>query len=492
MAEGIDYEAVIRLQEIYQREPWRFFKDALGVEDKSLWAAPLEIMNALINHKRVAVKAGHGVSKSFTIARLILWWLCSYYPSKVVSTAPTYSQVARILWSELAAAYKRALRPIGGDLHNTELIFGPDWFGMGLSTDEEQRMQGFHSENLLVIFDEAGGVKPEIWNAARGLVTGENSRWLVVGNPLQSVGDFYNCFKTDSGWYPITISCLDTPNYISRKEVIPGMTTYGWVEQARKEFGEDSALWYSKVLGQFPVEAGNTLIPLAWVENCRREKIDLDKLLGVHREQRFIGVDVARFGICSTVITVFDGWNMLYQREFSKRSNTEVAGFIIDTLRDEQNMEAPIAIDDTGLGGGVYDILKEQGYNVVQVILRSKSDNEEKFYDLRTEVYWDLRDKFQKGMIAIKDPDANPRKYDKLVAELTSQTYEMDKRGRIKVTPKERMLKEIMKKGGDGESPDRADSLSLAVYASKNRKKRGNRVKNPYDKMFAGKGAGGY
>jgi hypothetical protein len=273
------------------------------------------------------------------------------------------------------------------------------------------------------------------------------------------------------------------------------MTTYDWVEVSRKEFGEDSALWMSKVLGQFPIESSNTLIPLAWVENCRREIIDVDKLLGYHRPQRFIGVDVARYGICSTIITVFDGYNLLYQREFSKRSGTEIAGFVIDTLRTEENMEAPIAVDDTGVGGAVTDILKEQGYNVIPVILRAKSEDEEKFYDLRTEVYWDLRNKFEKKMISIKDPDNSPRKYDKLVSELTSQTYEMDKRGRIKVTPKERMLKEIINKGGQGDSPDRADSLSLAIYASKgsSNRRRGKKIVDAHKRIFAGaSGRGGY
>lgn len=487
MPATIDFEEALKLQEIYQKEPVKFFKDALGATEVSLWDAPRAIMDALTKHKRVAVKSGHGVSKSWTCGRLPLWWLSSFYPSKVVTTAPTFPQVQKIIWSELASAYKKAIRPLGGSLHNTELIFSPDHFGIGISTDEESRMQGYHSPNLLVIFDEAGGVKPEIWSAARGLVTGDNSRWLVIGNPLQTTGDFFKCFQPDSGWYCITISCLDTVNYKAKKEIIPGLTTYEWVENARKEFGEDSALWQSKVLGQFPIESSNTLIPFAWVENCRREAIDIQKL-GIMRRPTYVGVDVARFGICTTVITVFDGYNMLYQREFSKRSTTEVAGFIIDTLRDEQNMEAPIAIDDTGLGGGVTDILHDQGYNVLPVILRAKSENEDKFYDLRTEIYWELRERFQKGTISLKDPENSPRKYDKLTSQLTSQIYDMDKRGRIKMVPKERAIKETIRKGGSGDSPDNADSLSLALYASKgsNNRKRGRKIKDSHKSIFAG------
>ena len=502
--QSINFDAIIRLQEEYKINPDKFFKDCLGVADKSLWDVPLQIMRAIATYKRVAIKSGHGVGKSWVCGRLPLWWLSAFGPlAKVMTTAPTFPQVKSIIWDELKGAHKNAVRPIGGDLHDVDLWMGEGWWAQGLSTDDQQRFQGFHSENLLLIYDEGGGIRPEIWSGGLGIATSENSRVLVIGNPIEAQGNFFNCFKPDSGYHCITVSVLDTPNYklgkllaegkITRKEyqagIIPGLSSYEWVENCRKEWGEDSALWHSKVLGEFPIEASNTLIPLAWVEQCRKEVIDVDKIMGFRKNQVYIGVDVARFGSCSTIITVFDGYNMLYQREFNKRSTTEVAGFVIDTLRDEGNMEAPIAIDDTGLGGGVYDILKDQGYNVIQVILRSKSDNEEKFYDLRTEVFWDLREKFNKKTISIKDPDGQPRKYDKLASELTCLTYDMDKRGRIKVTPKERMIKEMIKKGSDGGSPDRADSLSLAVYAAKGRVRGRSRIKS---QQFSFSGAGGY
>lgn len=500
---NIDFNAIIKLQDEYKLHPAKFFKDALGVSDKSLWDVPRNILAAIAKYKRVAIKSGHGVGKSWSCGRLPLWWLSAYGPNaKVMTTAPTFPQVKSIIWDELKGAHKNAIRPIGGELHDVDLWMGEGWWAQGLSTDDQQRFQGFHSDNLLLIYDEAGGIRPEIWTGGLGIATSENSRVLVIGNPIEAQGNFFNCFKPDSGYHTITISCLDTPNYklgklrhegkITEKEyragIIPGLSSYEWVEQCRKEWGEDSALWHSKVLGDFPVEASNTLIPLAWVEQCRKEVIDL-KVMGILREQRYVGVDVARFGSCATVITVYDGFNMLYQKEYNKRSNTQVAGFIIDTLRDEGTLDAPIAIDDTGLGGGVYDILKEQGYNVVQVILRSKSDDENKFFDLRTEVFWDLRDKFQKKTISIKDPDDYPRKYDKLAMELTGLTYDMDRRGRIKVTPKERMIKEMVKRGGEGESPDHADSLSLAVYAAKSRQRGRSRVPS---QQFHFSGKGGY
>lgn len=49
-------------------------------------------------------------------ARIALWFLCSFKPSKVITTAPTLRQVKDLLWSELRNAHKKAIIPIGGEL----------------------------------------------------------------------------------------------------------------------------------------------------------------------------------------------------------------------------------------------------------------------------------------------------------------------------------------------------------------------------------------
>ena len=75
------------------------------------------------------------------------------------------------------------------------------YFAIGISTDEVNRFQGFHSPHLLVLFDEALGVDPKIWEAAEGL---HPHRFLAIGNPLNPEGTFFNCFSSEL-WNKITI-----------------------------------------------------------------------------------------------------------------------------------------------------------------------------------------------------------------------------------------------------------------------------------------------
>ncbi len=302
----------LQLQRMYQQNPVKYISEVLG---NKLWSKQQDICNALVNHRDVAVKSGHGIGKSKVVSDIVLWWLSSYFPSKVITTAPTFLQVEKIIWQELRSSYGKAKFNIGGNLTKTELNMGDNWYALGVSTDEVDRFQGFHSPNLLVILDEGSGVNQNIWEASSGLVTTSNNKRLAIGNPLSPLGAFYDCFKENSDWYKMTVSCLEIPNYIIEREqtlglaecirqdpgykgyrerglsMVPGLTGYQWVEARRKEWGEDNPLWFSKVLGLFPVESENTLIPLTWIENGA---IIISKLPSIAWG---IGVDVSRWVI---------------------------------------------------------------------------------------------------------------------------------------------------------------------------------------------------
>lgn len=490
-------ENAAALQLEYQKKPVKFITEVLN---EKIWGKQAEICNAIVNNRDTAVKSGHGIGKSRIVADIALWWLCSYYPSKVVTTAPTYLQVEKIIWSELHTIYNKSRFPLGGNITKTELRFGDNWFGIGISTDEVDRFQGFHSPNLLVILDEGSGVIQPIWEASDGLVTGANNKRLAIGNPLSPIGRFYDCFKSET-WAKMGVSCLQIPNYIigrekhlglerckeldpkyvSYKELglfeIPGLTGYDWVEARRAEWGETNPLWFSKVLGEFPMETENTLIPLSWIEHARQNQTDLPAI------GQGIGADIARGGTSEGVVDLWDGVRIkqfIVKSADSRKKTTETAGKIINIIRDEElDRNIPIAIDDTGVGGGVTDILGDQGYNVIPAIMKARADNEDKYFDLRSEIFWDVRNIFRNSAISI------PKDDEKLAGQLASLSYETDRHGRIKLVSKEKMVK-------DGfESPDRADALALAVYSIKGTRGRKVQIKGT-SHMIASGGAGGW
>ncbi len=78
----------------YRKEPGRFAREVLG---SCWWEAQEEIAAALAQHRRVAVKAANGVGKTYLAADLALWFLYSFQPSVVLTTAPTWRQVETLL-----------------------------------------------------------------------------------------------------------------------------------------------------------------------------------------------------------------------------------------------------------------------------------------------------------------------------------------------------------------------------------------------------------
>lgn len=248
----------------YQADPITFQVECLDVKRECVWPKMTEVAESVRDNPKTAVKAGHGVSKSYEAARLALWFLCCHYPSTVITTAPTHNQVEEILWREIRDSFATRKIPIDVEPSRTRLDFGEKWFALGFSTrpdtvtSEATRFQGFHNDHLLVIFDEAAGIDPRIWKAAQHLLTSGHCRWLVIGNPTSDVGDFSDCFKEDSDWNQITISVLDTPNYQEDREVIPGVSGRPYEREIAKKYGRDSNEYKIRILGQIPAYTEGT------------------------------------------------------------------------------------------------------------------------------------------------------------------------------------------------------------------------------------------
>jgi len=165
------------------------------------------------DNKYTAVRSGHGVGKTYTAARAGLWFLFAFFESIILTTAPTWRQVKMLLWKEVHKACTGAKIKMGGKLLDTELRAPAQagWYMMGLSTDEPDKFQGFHAENLLVIIDEASGVDRRIYEASQSVMTSANCRMLAIGNPLEPSGWFFEAFQS-SQWNKIHISSYDCPN----------------------------------------------------------------------------------------------------------------------------------------------------------------------------------------------------------------------------------------------------------------------------------------
>ena len=128
-------------------------------------------------------------------------------------------------------------------------------------------MEGAHADHLYFCFDEAKLVKDGIWDAAEGAFsgagpdTGHYAFALAISTPGEPTGRFYAIHQRAKGleaWYPRHVTCEEA---IKAKRI-----SNKWVEEKRAQWGETSALFQQKVLGNFSSSDVDSIIPLDWVE----------------------------------------------------------------------------------------------------------------------------------------------------------------------------------------------------------------------------------
>ena len=281
----------------YRADPIGFAVNVLGMRPDWIWPKMVEVAHAVRDYQKVAVKAGHYVSKTYSSGRIIVpWFKTCFTPSTVITTAPSDNQVREQLWREIKAAVYGSKISLGGNmtmvkwdckpsdsfLENLPTEDRPNWeknFAIGFSTSADSnvehatKMQGWHNEWVLVLIDEACGMLPQIWRTAvEGLINDDQCKILAIGNPTDPECDFARVchssddeknegkepYMSDEGWYVIIIDARDNPNYIQRKKVIPGLASYKWVQGIFEKYGENSDEARYRVKGLFPTHKEGT------------------------------------------------------------------------------------------------------------------------------------------------------------------------------------------------------------------------------------------
>ena len=324
---------------------------------------------------------------------------------------------------------------------------------MGLSADSDDEFQGFHSPNMLIVVDEAEGVEETIYEAIEGTMTSDNCRLLLIGNPTTMSGAFRRAFYEDRGiFHTVTISALDSPNVQAGRVAVRGLVSQRWVEERKKVWGEDNPIYQARVLGEFPDQGEDTLIALSYIEAA----VDREGQPSSGREPVVIAVDVARFGSDKSVILRRRGMTVEEVQSLRGLDTMKLTGLIINSVDRWQPDE--VVVDEVGIGAGVVDRLREQGYGVQGVNVGSSARDGEHFANQRAEGYWTLRSLFIDGILKLP-PD------NELVGQLAGLRYTFNSLGRVVIESKEEMRRRSVP------SPDKADALMLAFCAYKRRVK---------------------
>ncbi len=231
---------------------------------------------------------------------------------------------------------------------------------------------------------------------------------------------------------------------LKRAPTIPsGMATPKWAEMIGDQRGVSSAEYQSRVLGEFPEEADDTLIAMRLIEAAVGREFEV-----VIDDEAVMGVDVARYGNNQTVAIVRRGSSVVDMLSFGRSDLMNTTGRVIDLARrhDVKRMH----VDVVGLGAGVVDRARElNSVRTIGVNGGSKASDSEKHLNLRAEMYDGLRQRFADGDISIPDDP-------ELISQLASLTFSYTSRGQLQIESKDRI------RSSGRQSPDKADALALA------------------------------
>jgi phage terminase large subunit len=457
------------------KDPVLFAKSILGVQ---VWKGQVEILRSIKSRRRTAVKACHSAGKTFALAIAALWWLARHPEGIVLTTSPTFRQVRTQLWAEIHRLVERSRIPYP-ELKTTELKFrGDENFALGLSTNQAENFQGYHGKSVLIIADEAPGIEVGLWDAIAGTMAGGKVHIVMAGNPTTASGAFFDAFTRDRAlWNCISIDALHSPNLngITLEELLQldaasggpldqnpilYLVTKRWVyDQYQVWWHGDEASspsWMARVRAEFPEQAQNALIKLAWLERARTRarEIPVQDSGGA----LIAGVDVGggeaetAVYLCESVperhkIIKVGGWR-----------GEDTRGHVAKFLAPYRDRLSVVRVDGIGIGHNFGLHLRDLDFPVelVNVGLPCKArpelgenDPARRFTNYKAQLYQSLADAFERDQIEGLTDDAT-------LGQLASVLYEIDSRGRIRIEPKEKARQRGVP------SPDRAEALMLA------------------------------
>ncbi len=433
----------------FRDDPAAFVAHALPNAGKP-YPKQLEMLNLAAKKRKISIVGCNGSGKDWTLARIILWWLETRPQAVVVVLAPTKRQMVEILWRQLAVAVANASVPLSGKLTRDRYEISPDRFAIAFATDQPERIQGFHSPELLLIVDEAHAVKQSHLDAARRL---NAAKTIMAGNALPMPGDFFDSHHSKRHLYAtLRISASDTPNLIEGAEPVPGLISPEDIKDKADSWGEDHPLFRSAVYAEFPDALDDSLVGRQAVEDAMAD--DAPSGEGApsesddEKEPVYIGVDVARFGEDKSVLIARRGQRVIAVKPLGRDMDTMRVAGEAALMAADLDAQA-IFVDENGVGGGVCDRLKEIGAPVYGVQFGRRAPHPTRFANLRSEIFWELRRLMKDRLIALPSDE-------ELAAQLLSLRYDVSSSGQVKLESK----RETRKRGIP--SPDRADALALA------------------------------
>lgn len=319
----------------------------------------------------------------------------------------------------------------------------------GRQAAKRENLQGPSGVQSLYIIEEASGVRREIVEAIEGNVAG-GGKILMLGNPTQLSGAYYDAFHKGTRWHRIHLSSRDSPNVKAGRVVIPGLAVREWIEEQEEKHGANSPFVQIHVNGDFPTSGANSVVPLALIDAAQARWATT-----IGEGRLTIGVDAARSGDDESVIIPVRGKKAEAPHAYRDQTGPSLGRHALAVAEQHRRGQEPasIHVDVIGVGASVYDWLTDNAPDWITVvgINVAESATDPTYHRLRDQLAFAVRHWLEEG-------GALPPS-DELRTDLAAGTYSFDSAGRYRVSSKEALRETLAR------SPDHGDALSLALYA---------------------------
>jgi len=367
--------------------------------------AILRLIDAALRCSRPMGRYGY-IAPHLKQAKRISWKYLTHYARKVPGTVINQGE----LWVEF---------PNGARIQ----IFG---------ADQPDSIRGDYFDG--VVIDEVAQIKTELWGEVIRPMLADRLGWaLFIGTPkgINLLSQIFYKALADPDWFAKIFTCYDTdalsPDEVERMRL----------EMTDMEFRQE-------MLCDFTASSANTLISIETAMAATRRTLE-ERLYAF--APKILGVDVAWEGGDRNVIFPRQGLQAFKPKVIPGLPEKTFAGIVAEKILEWE--PAMTFVDTTGgYGGEVVSRLKDMGHKKVQGVVFSWKAKQERFANLRAEMWFAVADWLKEG-------GALPN-LSELVAELCAPTYSNDNASnRLKLESKDDIRERL------GMSPDIADALAL-------------------------------
>ena len=288
---------------------------------------------------------------------------------------------------------------------------------------------------MLYVVDEASAVRDPVYRPIEGSMTQTCNIALVIFNPTRATGyaiDTHRRYRQD--WATLHWDAEESER-VSKESI----------ELKARRHGRDSNFFRIRVKGLPPEAEKGVLIPWEWIMNAVDRPLD-----PTPEDPTVMALDVGAGGDDSALLE--SRGPAIYPFETTSTADSNVlTGWALRRLFDKTPRF--VFVDVIGYGWAVAGNLRARYKDgeVIDVNVNTEARDKNRFRRLRDELWWEVREEFEAGIISIPDDPV-------LIEELAAFHYEEDHNGLVKVESKE----DLEARGFD--SPNRADCIMMRRY----------------------------